>query len=84
MLVKDIIDYIDDNDYYIVELKFADGFGSFIKHLVFIKGHEESKDEFEFYNIDLLHVSRIEAYDMGAGNVCVLIRVQETVKTTIE
>lgn len=84
MRVKDITDYIGDNDYYIVELKFEDEFGSFIKRLVFVKGHEEHEDEFEFYNIDLLHVSTIKAYDMESGNVCVLIRVQETVKTTIK
>ena len=84
MRVKDVTDYIDDNECYTIELEFKDDLDTFKKRLVFVKGCEESKAEFEFYNIEQLHVFRIGALNLGPGDVSVLIRVQETVKITIE
>lgn len=83
MRVKDITDYIDKNDYYEVVVKFEDEFGSTFKRFVFVRGEEEDYTEFELYDLENMHVSKLDIGSSYICDNCISIHVSETVHETI-
>lgn len=83
MRVKDITDYIDKNEYYEVVVKFVDECGDTFKQFCFQRGEEDIYDEFEFYDIANMHVSRLDTGKCFQSDSYIRIHVFETVYDSI-
>lgn len=83
MRVKDVTDYIDKNDYYEVVVKFEDEYGSTFKQFGCCRGDEDKYNEFEFYDVENMHVSRLSAGKCFQSDSYIRIHVFETVHDSI-